>query len=234
MDVARSAVVWLGEAERLAGVAMSLSVAECGRARRILSDRARFEFVAGRKLLRVLLGRHLSLPPDAVRIAIETDGRPVLEGAGPDPRFSISHSSGLVAVALACGTPVGADIETVRRDADVARLAESVCSPAEWRMLDMAPDRHAAFTLIWTAKEAVAKAAGTGFRADPRRIGLTDRLAAPGQAAQRAVDATGCIYGVRTMAVAGGAILAVAMPGGCPPPRLRFAGTVMGETRQWP
>lgn len=72
--------------------------------------------------------------------------------------WSISHDDTLVAAAVHTG-PVGVDVERIAERR--AALHDKVASPQE-RGLFERWDSHA-FTRLWTAKEAVLKAAGVGM-----------------------------------------------------------------------
>lgn len=98
----------------------------------------------------------------------DTGGRPWVEPMpGPtDGRrvwASVSHGRGLVAVAASTGGPVGVDVES-HRPFDTAGLARRWFDPAELAWLAERPDPLAGFLQLWTAKEAVGKALGTGLR----------------------------------------------------------------------
>jgi phosphopantetheinyl transferase (holo-ACP synthase) len=107
-------------------------------------------------------------PP--VAIAHRRDGRPYLP-AEPGLFCSISHSHriGVAAVALA---PVGIDIETIRpRD---PRLLAYVAEKGEAAALrDLVGSTAELLTLIWTLKEATAKASGLGLGLALRRLRVT-------------------------------------------------------------
>jgi phosphopantetheinyl transferase len=110
-----------------------------------------------------------SLPPHPI-MAHRPDGRPYLP---VDSRLycSISHSHrcGVAAVALA---PVGIDIETIRpRD---PRLLNYVAEETEAAPLrDLVKSPAELLTLIWTLKEATAKASGLGLGLALRRLRVT-------------------------------------------------------------
>jgi phosphopantetheinyl transferase len=110
-----------------------------------------------------------TLPPRPA-IAYLADGRPRF-AAQPDLYCSISHSHrfGVAAVALA---PVGIDIETIGpRD---PRLLDYVADEAEVAALrDLARSAAELLTLIWTLKEATAKASGVGLGLALRRLHIT-------------------------------------------------------------
>jgi 4'-phosphopantetheinyl transferase len=81
-------------------------------------------------------------------------GKPVLPGG---PGFSLTHAGDLVGVAVHPGGDVGLDVEQVRDLGDLPAMAAHVCSPRE-----SAADAEAFFAL-WTRKEALLKAVGTGL-----------------------------------------------------------------------
>jgi phosphopantetheinyl transferase len=92
--------------------------------------------------------------------------------SGRDVRVSIAHSED-VAVAIAReGADVGVDIERIRpRGPEFAELA---LAPDELRLVENEPEDEG-WTRLWAAKEAVAKANGTGLGGNPRRFAVRDR-----------------------------------------------------------
>jgi 4'-phosphopantetheinyl transferase len=138
-------------------------------------DRERF--LTGCALAKAALARYTGQRPADVRFdrtcgrCGEPHGKPVIEGAGL--QHSVSHSGGLVAVAVAEG-PVGVDVEQfdgrprpLGGDGDPEALAHLVLSAAERAALAAVPPtgRARAFLVAWTRKEAVTKATGDGLRA---------------------------------------------------------------------
>ncbi|MBT2386308.1 4'-phosphopantetheinyl transferase superfamily protein [Streptomyces sp. ISL-11] len=124
--------------------------------------------------LRRLLGAYLHQPPAQVAFVREpcpgcgaTHGRPAVAADGPPLHFSLSHSHGMVLIAVAART-VGADVERLPRAATV-----EVCTPAlhpkERAELQQTPEeaRPAAFGQLWTRKEAFLKGIGTGLSRSP-------------------------------------------------------------------
>lgn len=79
-------------------------------------------------------------------------GKPYLEGG---PYFSISHCKAGIAVAID-DAPIGIDIETIRHANE--DLVERTMNEQERVGMD---DRT--FTRLWTQKEAIVKAEGTGI-----------------------------------------------------------------------
>lgn len=98
---------------------------------------------------------------EAIEIAHEPAGRPLLRGEGCE-RLHLSHATrgGVVAVALA-DSPVGVDIEAVA----AGPIPLQALHKAEQLWLaQVAPDdREASFAALWAAKEAYGKWSGKGL-----------------------------------------------------------------------
>lgn len=86
--------------------------------------------------------------------------------------FSLTHTAGLVAVAVATGRDVGVDAEAVAADAATAAVAATFCTPAELQAFDALDegDRLTRFFALWTLKESILKAAGKGFLMPPQDV----------------------------------------------------------------
>lgn len=150
------------------------------------ADRARG--LAVRLLLRHALAP--DRPPAEVLAGWTADahGRPWLPGA---PVFNASHAAGLVGLALREGPPpsaegdplaaapdsaLGLDLEALRR-VDFGLLADYMTG-REWADIRSDADPTARFHHYWTAKEAVMKAEGLGFRLPLADLRLTGERAA--------------------------------------------------------
>jgi acyl transferase domain-containing protein/phosphopantetheinyl transferase len=154
----------LGPAERSELLATAQS--EQGRTHRLWGRMAAKE--AARRIWQTE-GRPATYPAD-LAIAADPHGRPRLIhlGQGADaimPAISIAHCDG-VAVALAATLPAarpGIDVEAIV-ERDESFLA-SAFTPGERSLLDLAPEscRTEWIARFWCAKEAAAKAAGTGL-----------------------------------------------------------------------
>ena len=126
------------------------------------------ERVAARDLLveaGVLL---LGGPREAVALRHDPGGRPwVLRG---DDRLavSVSHCDGVAVVAASRTLRVGVDVEPLRA-IPVTAMARRWFRPEEAEWLAGLDHPAPAFLRLWTAKEAVGKALGTGLRGDGLR-----------------------------------------------------------------
>jgi 4'-phosphopantetheinyl transferase len=136
-------------------------------------DRARH--ATAHALVRLALGRLLDRTPAQLRFdrtcpqCGEPHGKPRLIGAGPE--FSLTHSGGIVGVAVA-EVPVGVDVEDIAHHHSDPVLEDEALTAAERAGLDDASvaERPAAFLQLWTRKEAVLKATGTGLTVPLRDV----------------------------------------------------------------
>jgi 4'-phosphopantetheinyl transferase len=132
----------------------------------------------GRRAAHLVLSRAaasmLDVPSQAIRIDHEPSGRPFLSGVGNAPHVSVSHGDQVAAVALTGIGPVGVDVEPVRALRAVA-LARRWLTAAEANWVEDQPRelRPSAFLCLWTQKEAVGKALGSGLRGGGMRRPVT-------------------------------------------------------------
>lgn len=125
-----------------------------------------------RRLLSALATSHgAPVRPTDWRFGRSAFGKPyLLPGQWPGPlELNLSHTRGLVAVAVRAGAAVGVDVECNRRVLhDGAALARHCYTKAERQWLDWAgPPGSAGWTQrffqLWTAKEACIKGLGQGL-----------------------------------------------------------------------
>lgn len=151
------------EGERLERL---LSAEERDRLRGFRSEAAAAQFLVARGLLRLALSASAPVEPTDWRFEAGPHGKPrvAAPSIARDLRFNLSHTRGLVALALCEGFEVGVDVEEVR-PLDVAELAPLALAPEERSALErLAPaERTERFYALWTLKEAYAKARGFGL-----------------------------------------------------------------------
>jgi 4'-phosphopantetheinyl transferase len=146
-------------------LAALLDDAERARAARFAFDEDRQSYIAAHALLRLELSRCANRTPQDWRFGATALGKPFLLDPLRDLRFSISHTRGMVAVAVAQGVEIGVDVESVDRRAESMKLAERFFAPDEVAQLAAVEGsaRRDLFFAIWTLKEAVVKATGQGL-----------------------------------------------------------------------
>ncbi|VVE25160.1 4'-phosphopantetheinyl transferase family protein [Pandoraea anhela] len=132
-------------------------------------DRARFAAV--RASLREALGRELGVPPGDIVFETDANGRPGLVG-GAALDFNVSHAGQWGMLAYSRNVRVGVDIERLDAVAD-PRSLWNICLHAEeqrallmrsFQLAGRGGGAQAAFHWIWSLKEAVFKALGTGLQ----------------------------------------------------------------------
>ena len=155
-----------------------LDRAETERLRRFRIARPRREFALCRAALRANLCNLLDCTNDRLSFGLHEHGKPfaLVEGRAVPLGFNVSHSAphGLIAFASQ-GRPqsrIGADAEVSRRDRDFDGIAGRVFGPEERAALAAAwgDDKIRLFYRLWTLKEALIKALGTGFSLNPSRF----------------------------------------------------------------
>lgn len=158
---------------------------------------------------RLLLAEVLGMTPDRVPLQRDALGCPRLGGV--EAWTSLSHSDGLIALAVSMVGPVGVDIEPLTRAAEMREIAARVAHPHELAALSRLPESEQPFELLalWVRKEALLKAAGIGlactmesFEAPP-----DTRLSLPGN-----TDGPSPRMRIHMLGDAAGGIAAAAVP----------------------
>jgi 4'-phosphopantetheinyl transferase len=159
----RESTTWIEEHEGL------LDGEERERAARFRVEAARRRFVTGHVMLRRVLSDLTGVEPERLCFAFGEHGKPRLLDGGP--YFNLAHSGDAVVLAVA-DDEVGVDVEELRPLSSTDRLARRICTPRELGELLArgVGARSAALLRLWTAKEAVLKALGSGIRGSMRSI----------------------------------------------------------------
>ena len=150
------------------------------RARRFLVARPRREFALCRAALRVLLCRRLGCANRVLTFVAAEHGKPfaLVQGARAAVSFSVSHSGAHGLIAVGGGGCVGVDVEerTGRHDVDgVLRTAFAAEEQAELAAAS-GPQKLQLFFRLWTMKEALIKALGTGLALDTSSFALPEAV----------------------------------------------------------
>ena len=134
------------------------------------SDKLHFEedrdtYLFCHTLLRLILMKKFITDTSEITIINDGKSKPRLEG---DPLFfNISHTRDAFAFAISRYYEVGIDIEKVDRSIDFKSITGKFFSRAESSfILDSPDDSRNRFFLLWTRKEALLKAMGTGIISD--------------------------------------------------------------------
>lgn len=143
-----------------------LDAEERAQAAKLKAKTDRDAFIKTRAALRSIVGRETGMPPRDIVFRYDARGKPSMHAPGrATVDFSVSHTRGLSAIALAQGAAVGIDLEPCRPCPDRIRIATDVFGNkvAQQLLAVDAGRQDAVFLRLWTAGEAFVKARGTGF-----------------------------------------------------------------------
>lgn len=148
----------------------NLSADEKVRAKRILLEKARLEFIENRMIMRNILAEYLQIPPEKIEFTYNSYGKPLLKNNKMNLQFNLSHSHGMGVLAISMGKNIGVDIEYENDGIDFRSVAQTQFSMAENRYFEQLnyTEKKEAFYRIWTMKEAFVKAVGKGLSIFPQ------------------------------------------------------------------
>jgi 4'-phosphopantetheinyl transferase len=130
--------------------------------------RDRHRYLLTRALVRTTLSNYGQVSPADWRFVTNAHGRPELvdeQQLAQPLRFNVSHTRGLIVLAVSAGQQVGVDTENVDvREAPID-IAHRFFAPEEVAALMALPasDRPERFFHYWTLKESYIKARGMGL-----------------------------------------------------------------------
>lgn len=154
-----------------AQAAARLNVEETTRAARFRFSKDAIHWIACRASLKSILGQYIQCPPCEVPLFLSEFGKPLLAPPYDQWHFNLSHCSNLAVVAVCNDGPIGIDIESIDRGTELLECETTFCHPEEIRALPIdIPARASQLLRIWTAKEAVLKALGTGLSHPPESV----------------------------------------------------------------
>jgi 4'-phosphopantetheinyl transferase len=147
-----------------------LSEEENARRKRFRFERHGHRFAVTRALVRTTLSLYADVDPEKWRFVTNQYGKPEIEEAmNPEGiRFNVSHTRGLIVVALVLKHDVGVDVENTERRSDISRIADRFFSKPEVEDLQGLAEKNEAqarerFFHYWTLKESYIKACGKGL-----------------------------------------------------------------------
>ncbi|WP_342349521.1 4'-phosphopantetheinyl transferase superfamily protein [uncultured Nitrospira sp.] len=143
-----------------------LSEDERSRAERYRFPHHQYLFISTRGILRRLLSHYVGIPPAALRLENNIQGKPtMIEASSPSIQFNVSHTDGMALLAFTVENAVGIDVEKRDRtlpDQDIAARYFSLREAAY--LATLSPDkRMQEFLSYWTCKEAYLKMRGMGL-----------------------------------------------------------------------
>lgn len=174
--------VWRTSLSSLAPLAEELRAVltedETARAEKFRFPDLRRRFIAGRALLRMVLGDYCGSAPEDLRFVYGENQKPALtrnDGLARTVSFNLSHSADAMQIAVTAEAPVGVDVECLEREHDLdALLAECLTEEERGRFACLSGEqRQFHFLRNWVHKEAFLKCAGCGFAIAPKQVQVT-------------------------------------------------------------
>jgi 4'-phosphopantetheinyl transferase len=123
-----------------------------------LKDQQRYVIQHG--LLRLLLGQYLNTSPHDIAYTYNPTKKPYLVSG--NCFFNLSHSRDGFLIAIG-NVEVGVDIEYINNTFAYSDIVSNYFSADEVAYINNATNQTEAFFLLWTRKEALLKACGTGI-----------------------------------------------------------------------
>ncbi len=142
-----------------------LSKEEKDRSNLFRFEKDRISYITARGTLRKLLAGYLKISPSFIQFTYSSFGKPSLAQENQSLQFNISHSGGMGLFGFVKEAEIGVDIEQVKKEIEVAKLADRFFSKEEAKtILQLAPkDQLNSFFKCWTRKEAFIKGHGQGM-----------------------------------------------------------------------
>ena len=155
-----------------------LSPDERVRYRRFRFARHRRDFLVAHALVRNTLSLYAPVQPADWQFVFNEHRRPEIADQPYREKlhFNLSHTDGLVALAVAAQREVGVDVESFQRHRINLDVTHRYFAPAEAEALFDLPHSQQArrFLQLWTLKESYIKARGMGLALPLRQFAFTD------------------------------------------------------------
>jgi len=157
----------LSEAE-LVNCQAILSREERAKGSRFVFEADRHRYFVARAMTRQLIGGYLGIDPSICAFELNEYGKPFVHEAqqvSPPISFNVSHTSGLIVIAVTRRLAVGIDVENVSKQPAPLEIASQYFAPSEVAQLQSSThlEKGLRFFEFWTLKEAYIKARGMGL-----------------------------------------------------------------------
>ena len=137
------------------------------------SDLYKKTYLSCHAMLRLILAAKLHVHPYELSFINGKDNKP---GLPDNPAFfNISHTKDAFAIAYTRNFPLGIDLENTTQNINIQSVIEICFSRKEYSyILDSQNDAINRFFLLWTRKEALLKAIGTGIINNLKQIDVSE------------------------------------------------------------
>lgn len=138
-------------------------------ANRFYHKEDRHRFITGRKALRTLASEYLHVLPENIEVSFGLNKKPFISNPQRKLYFNLSHSGNWILIAFA-SIELGIDIEQIKTDFSIEDMMSNYFNEAEQKYIIDHPNPRDAFFILWTRKEALMKAWGTGLQDNLQEI----------------------------------------------------------------
>ncbi len=128
--------------------------------------------------LKIILSRYMNCKPEEIILSANKFGKPEIVSESR-LKFNYSHSGEMIVYAFNMDSDIGIDLEKIVTVPDIDQLAMQIFSSREIILLKSIhneTDKLTFFYQVWTRKEALLKAIGTGLTNDLREITVLDKI----------------------------------------------------------
>ena len=159
--------VWQASLNCVSGFYHYLSTEEKLKAERFRIQRDKQRYIISHGILRYILGMYIGCEPSFLKFERREYGKPWLTSQNLEISitFNMTYSKDIVCFIISRGNEVGIDIERINDDFECYRIAKLYFTPKEVAYLRLLPREKQikSFFILWTRKEALLKALGTGL-----------------------------------------------------------------------
>jgi len=164
-----TACIWrieiIPDISRIDNLSALLKSDELERANRYYHQKDQMRFITSRGALRILLGKYLKKNPADIEFTVNCNKKPSLKEPLNSLHYNTSHTENYVLIAIA-NSEIGVDVEKVNTLFDWEDILHSRFNKDEILWLEKKENPKNSFYLLWTRKEALAKATGKGLQDD--------------------------------------------------------------------
>jgi 4'-phosphopantetheinyl transferase len=161
--------LWFLDLQRPLDVDMSIfSDDEISRLNTFRVSEQKDTYLKCRYVLRQLLALYVNQPPSSISLSYNSFGKPNLTDNPSHMSFNISHCKHSAVIGITKGS-IGVDIEC-KTGQSLKEASSLFLNDEEMEALQFTKDPERALLHLWTQKEAILKAEGTGFSSSPHAI----------------------------------------------------------------
>ena len=152
----------------------NLTSQEISIANKFKFEKDKLRYIIARSFLRKILSNILGINPLDIIISTNKFGKPALDHKKySNIKFNLSHSGEIIIYAVSLSNEVGIDIEILDSTINHLEIAKNYFSSKETLFLENSNNQFEMterFFRVWTRKEALLKAVGTGLLPELKQI----------------------------------------------------------------